>query len=74
MENKKSTKIMKDLVKSVKEDFIGFRVGQIYEVLKPIYPKANVLKDEKIITYMNVTFTKPLALNRKTKISLKKRG
>ena len=72
--SKKSTKIMNDLIKSVKEDFVGFRIGQIYEVLKPIYPGVNIKKHDKIITYMDLTFTKPLALNKKNKMNLKKEG
>ena len=74
MNNKKSIDIMKDMIRSLREDFVGFRPGQIYEVLKPIYPDAEVPKKEKIITYMGITFTKPSALNKKTKINLKKDG
>ena len=72
MNGKKSITIMKKMVDSFKEEFEGFEVGQIFETQRPIYPEADCPKEDKIITFGGLTFTKPLALGKKDKYYLLK--
>jgi hypothetical protein len=51
----------------MKEQFPGFKKGQIFETIKSIYPKSTIDKKKKNIKYNGRVFTKPLALSKKDK-------
>lgn len=60
------------LLEELKKDIPNFRNGQIFEILKSIYPDTKIPKEKRNVTYNNISFTKPLACDRKTKAKYSK--
>ena len=61
---------MNNIITTFQEEFEGFKEGQVLETLKPIYPKSDIPKEKRIITFGGITFSKPLALGKKSKAVL----
>lgn len=64
---KKSNYTLNNLLEEIKSTIPAFKVGQIFETTKSIYPDVHTPRSKKNITYKDVSFTKPLASNRKSK-------
>lgn len=64
---KRSSHTIATLLEELKQKFPKFEKNQIFETLKSIYPDSTISKENKNITLNENTFTKPLALNRKSK-------
>lgn len=64
---KSSTYTLQQLLNEIKSTTPSFKVGQLFETLKSIYPDVKVPKKEKNITYKDISFTKPLASSKKAK-------
>lgn len=64
---KRSVYTLEALLDEMKSTTPSFKVGQLFETLKPIYPDVRVPRSKKNITYKGISFTKPLASNRKAK-------
>ena len=58
-----------ELLEELKE--FTFKEGQVYEVLRPIYPKEPKIN---VIKYKSMYFTKPLGVDKKTKKNILKEG
>lgn len=64
---KRSVHTLEKLLEEMKSVTPSFKVGQLFETLKSIYPDVRVPRSKKNITYRDISFTKPLASNRKAK-------
>lgn len=65
---------LENALSEVKEKMSQIEVGQVFEVLKPLYPKEDVPPEIKNITIGNNRMTLPLALSGKAKRDLHKTG
>lgn len=68
MIEKRSTYTIKTLLQELKKTTPIFKVGQIFETLKSIYPDTNLPRNKVDIKIDDTLFTKPLASSRKDKI------
>ena len=64
---KRSIYTLERLLEEVKSTTPSFKVGQLFETLKSIYPEVFIPRYKKNITYKGISFTKPLANSRKSK-------
>ena len=64
---KRSSYTITTLLEELKQKFPKFEINQIFETLKSIYPDSTISKKNKNIVLNENAFTKPLALNRKSK-------
>lgn len=64
---KRSSYTLQQLLNEIKTTTPSFKVGQLFETLKSIYPDVKVPREKKNITYKGISFTKPLASSRKAK-------
>jgi hypothetical protein len=71
---KRSTYTIRTLLEELKQKLPRFEKGQIFEILKSIYPDEKILKESRNIEFKGKIFTKPLALCRKDKMNLLKEG
>lgn len=55
------------LLEEIKATVPAFKVGQIFETTKSIYPDVRIPRSKKNITYKDISFTKPLACDKKGK-------
>lgn len=69
---KRSSYTIATLLEELKQKFPKFEKDQIFETLKSIYPDSTISKENKNITLGKKVFTKPLALNKKSKSFLLK--
>jgi len=69
---KRSVYTLEQLLEEIKSTTPSFKVGQLFETIKSIYPDVRVPRSKKNITYKDVSFTKPLASSRKAKESFLK--
>ena len=58
---------IRTLLEEVKKTLPSFKEGQVFETLKPIYPTDKIPRTKKNIKIKNKVFTKPLAVDKKTK-------
>lgn len=63
----RSSNTLNNLLKEIKTTIPAFKVGQIFETTKSIYPDVKIPKSKKNIVYKDTFFTKPLASDRKSK-------
>lgn len=66
MENR-SAYTIQALLDELKERSPTFKQGMIFETQKTIFPSNEIPKEKRNITYKEVSFTKPLACNKKDK-------
>lgn len=71
---KRSVYTLEQLLDEMKSTTPTFKVGQLFETLKSVYPDVHVPRCKKNISYKGVSFTKPLANSRKAKESFLKEG
>lgn len=64
---KRSTYTLQQLLNEIKSTTPSFKVGQLFETLKSIYPDVRVPREKKNVTYEDISFTKPMASSRKAK-------
>jgi len=64
---KRAAHTIETLLEELKKIIPKFKVSQIFETLKSIYPKDNVPKEKRNIEYEGLSFTKPFATCRKDK-------
>lgn len=64
---KRSMRTLESLLEEMKSTIPSFKVGQLFETLKSIYPDVKIPRSRKNITYKGISFTKPLASNKKAK-------
>lgn len=64
---KRAAYTIETLLEELKKNIPEFKVGQIFETLKSIYPKYNIPKEKRNIIYEGISFTKPFATCRKDK-------
>jgi hypothetical protein len=69
---RKSAYTIRVLLEELKENFPGFKKGQIFETLKSIYPDEKTPQNKRNIKLSGKVFTKPLALSRRDKMFLQK--
>lgn len=65
---------LKSLLEELKINYPSFEEGQIFEILKSIYPDSSINKENKIIFLNSKEFTKPLAVSRRDKAVMLKEG
>lgn len=66
---KRSSYTINTLLEELKKTTPKFKIGQIFETLKSIYPNTKTLSRDKIdIKLTKISFTKPLASSRKDKV------
>lgn len=58
---------IKEILEEMKTSMPLLKKGMIFETINSIYPTPMMDKFKKNISYKNVTFTKPLACNKKDK-------
>ncbi len=64
---KRSLYTIQTLLDELKENLPAFKKGLIFETHKSIFPVAETSKEKRNITFREVSFTKPLACNKKDK-------
>ena len=64
---KRSIYTIQTLLEELKEKLPPFSKGMIFETLKPIYPSVKIPREKRNIVYKDVSCTKPLAVDRKSK-------
>lgn len=64
---RRSTYTLQQLLNEIKSTAPSFKVGQLFETLKSIYPDVHIPREKKNITYKGTSFTKPLANSKKAK-------
>lgn len=69
---KRSVYTLEQLLEEIKSTTPSFKVGQLFETMKSIYPDVQVPRSKKNITHKGISFTKPLASSRKAKESFLK--
>jgi len=64
---KRSVYTIKTLLEELKENLVTFKNGMIFETIKSIFPTTEVPKNKRIVEFNKISFTKPLACNKKDK-------
>lgn len=64
---RRSTYTIQTLLEELKEGLPTLKEGMIFETHKSIFPSMDTPKENRNITYKELSFTKPLACNRKDK-------
>jgi hypothetical protein len=60
------------LLEDLKKDLPPFKVGEVFETMKSIYPPSTMKRIEKNIIVEGIEITKPLAVSKKAKELFKK--
>lgn len=64
---RRSTYTIKTLLEELKDNLVSFKKGMIFETVKSIFPTTEIPRNKRNIVVENISFTKPLACNKKDK-------